>query len=297
MKISAARVEEYHEDSQHRYDALWTIAHPYALVRAGEYDMGGDYRIRRPKGSADELLFCPLAGEGIARNESGGIARDASGGIAMKPGFLYRYAEGTPQDYGTSGKRWHFLWLHFHADASWKPLLDWEEIAPGFRRFDLSLLEPSAAKRVVADFAEAVRNVDEGGGLEDELALNNLQHALLLCRRAIALKANPDVEFTERLRSHIVRNLRSRLSTDELAAVVGLSPSRLAHKFKAVTGFSLQDFVESCRLQIARRLISTKAISVKAAAFEVGYDDPLYFSRRFSRRFGITPSQLREREE
>ena len=247
--------------------------------------MGSDYRIRRPKGSADELLFCPLAGEGIARMPSGGVV--------MKPGFLYRYAEGTPQDYGTHGKRWRFRWLHFHADASWKPLLDWEEIAPGFHRFDLSLLDSAAAKRVIADFAEAVRNVDEGGGLEDELALNNLQHALLICRRVRALKENPDVEFVKRLRNHVVRNLRSRLSTDALAKVMGLSPSRLAHKFKALTGFPLQDFVETCRLQIARRLLSTRSISVKSAAFEVGYDDPLYFSRRFSRRFGIAPSQLR----
>ena len=272
-------------DSRPEYDALWTIAHPYALARSGEYDMGADYRIRRPQGSADDLLICPLSGMGVART--------AEGEVELKSGYLYRYAEGTAQDYATKGKRWHFRWLHFHADAAWKPLLEWEEVTRGFYRFDLSMLDADAKKVVMDDFQAAVRSVDEGGGLDDELALNRLQHALLVCRRALTLKNNPDVEFVERLRRYIVQHLRSRLTTELLAKEMCLSSSRLSHKFKVITGSSVQDFVETCRLQIARRMLSTKAISVKAAAFEVGYEDALYFSRRFSRRFGIAPSQLR----
>ena len=47
------------------------------------------------------------------------------------------------------------------------------------------------------------------------------------------------------------------------------------------------------RLREARRLLTTTSASVKQIAFQVGFEDPLYFSRLFRRRFGTPPSNLR----
>ena len=119
-------------NDEHAYDALWTLTHPYSLIRAGEYVMDAGYRIRRPEGSADDLLLCTLSG--------GGLLRAGSCEFQAAPGCLFRFAPGAPQDYGTdpaSGK-WHFLWCHFHAPVAWRPLLDADEIAPGLHRFDIS---------------------------------------------------------------------------------------------------------------------------------------------------------------
>lgn len=271
---------------EHAYDPIWTTTHPYATIRAGEYRMGADYRIRRPDGSSDDLLFCTVSGRGVFRS--------ADGETFAEPGFLYRYAPGTPQDYGTDPAtgRWHFLWCHFHASVNWQPLLDGEPCQAGVSRFDLSSLPDKDRRTVLRAFRSAVAYALAPGALEDELAMNHIEHALLLCRRARLLESGRDTAFVEAIRVHVMRNLRNPLNTSELARVVRLSPSRMSHRFRDVTGMTPQAFVEMCRLEFARRLLTTESASVKEAAYEAGFDAPAYFSRRFSLRFGLPPSSI-----
>ena len=272
-------------NDEHAYDALWTLTHPYSLIRAGEYDMDAGYRIRRPEGSADDLLLCTLSGDGLLR--AGSCEFQAA------PGCLFRFAPGAPQDYGTNPAcgRWHFLWCHFHAPVAWRPLLDADEIAPGLHRFDMSGMDASDRETTLLSFRRAVEYALAPGAMEDELAMNLVEHVLLLCRRVRILSDDPEAAFVEKLRSHIMRNLRSDLSTVRLAAVVSLSPSRMTHRFKAATGMTPQEFVETCRLQYALRLLATTSAPVKEVAYECGFSDPLYFSRRFSKRFGYPPGK------
>lgn len=270
----------------HAYDPLWTLSHPYALIRAGEYEVGTEYRICRENGSGDDLLICPLSGRGVLNS---GAAT-----IAASPGFLYLYEDGAAQDYGTDPEHapWHFLWCHFHPPLAWRGLLETGAVvADGLRRFDLARLSSADSDEVISLVSRAVGHSITAGSFEDELAMNALERAFLLCGRAASAVRDPDTAFIEHIRAHVLRSLKASHTTPQLAGLVGLSPSHLMHKFKAKTGLSVQGFVEICRLEFALRLLTTTDMPVKAVAFDSGFADPLYFTRRFSKHFGFPPSK------
>ena len=77
--------------------------------------------------------------------------------------------------------------------------------------------------------------------------------------------------------------------------MLALSPSRFAHTFTAAFGVSPQAYVESCRLEYAKRLLETTNASVKEASYAAGFADPLYFSRRFRRAYGLPPREIAKR--
>jgi AraC-like DNA-binding protein len=55
------------------------------------------------------------------------------------------------------------------------------------------------------------------------------------------------------------------------------------------------DYFQRQKLTWASRLLVHSFMSVKEIAFRLGYEDPLYFSARFKRTFGLGPREFRER--
>ncbi|HEY4802689.1 MAG TPA: AraC family transcriptional regulator, partial [Paraburkholderia sp.] len=92
-----------------------------------------------------------------------------------------------------------------------------------------------------------------------------------------------------------VENLRTRFAqpvrVEELAEVAQLSPSAFHRQFKALTGLPPLQYQKQLRLLEARRLLLSQALSVQAAAFEVGYESPSQFSREYARMFGAPPKR------
>jgi AraC-like DNA-binding protein len=89
------------------------------------------------------------------------------------------------------------------------------------------------------------------------------------------------------------RRLGDRLSVGELAAEARLSPSYLAAAFKRKTGFAVLDFFLRLKMQRACLLLDSTGLPVKSIAADLGFDDPLYFSRCFHRVHECSPTQYR----
>lgn len=89
-------------------------------------------------------------------------------------------------------------------------------------------------------------------------------------------------------------NLNRKLSPDNLAAMVGLSPSRLHYLFKTELGTSPARYIRSLRLERAKNLLNSTHTSVKQVMIEVGVTDRSHFEREFKRLYGLTPSQYRK---
>ena len=92
---------------------------------------------------------------------------------------------------------------------------------------------------------------------------------------------------------HVAADLGRTLTVDTLAAVAGLSPSRLAHRFRAATGVSVMRYVEARRIERAGQLLRMTPLAVKQVARQVGFASPFYFSLRFSKATGRSPTAYR----
>jgi len=86
------------------------------------------------------------------------------------------------------------------------------------------------------------------------------------------------------------------LSAEDVAVAVGVSP-RYVRKLLESEGASFSGYVAERRLERARLMLSNprfRALAISTIAYEVGFGDLSYFNRAFRRRYGVTPSDVRE---
>lgn len=93
----------------------------------------------------------------------------------------------------------------------------------------------------------------------------------------------------------------SYFEVSDFCEAVGVSKSLLNKKLQNLIGQSAGQFIRNYRLNIARELIlknrETKNMNIAEVAYEVGFNDPKYFTRCFTKHFNVTPSALMNNEE
>jgi AraC-like DNA-binding protein len=83
------------------------------------------------------------------------------------------------------------------------------------------------------------------------------------------------------------------VSLTDLAAVLGISPSQLSRRFRAVRGITPVAYLRDLRLQKARELLTGTDDTLQAIAEHTGYRSAFYLSRVFSAHTGQSPSAYR----
>ncbi len=102
-----------------------------------------------------------------------------------------------------------------------------------------------------------------------------------------------DIDLISEIKEIIEANLGSPdLTPAFLSSELALSSSKLYRKITELTDMSPNEFIRTIRLKKAASLLKTKNFNVSEVANTVGFNDPLYFSRRFKKQFGYAPSDL-----
>ena len=81
-------------------------------------------------------------------------------------------------------------------------------------------------------------------------------------------------------------------NVDRVARELGMSRQTLYRRLKA-EGVTFEELLEAKRRQLAIRYLGLNRLSVKAAAYKLGFSDPAAFSRAFKRWTGTSPSLFR----
>jgi AraC family transcriptional regulator of arabinose operon len=254
-------------------------------VVAGHFRETAGYFAYRSKGTDDWLLVLTRRGRG---RFGFGV-----GEIVTRPGEIVLLRPGALHDYGVEEQlqRWEFLWAHFHPPADWIELLDWPEEAPGLMRL---VIEPR--RRRIEALAETLYRLTLSAHRRRlALAMNALEALLLWCDTI-----NPRAQQSlvdGRIRAamdFICGNFAAPLSLPMVARIAGLSVSRLSHLFAEQVGTTPQKFIEQQRLTRAAQLLRLTRRSIKDISRDIGYEDPFYFTQRFRRHFGRSPSAYRQ---
>jgi two-component system, response regulator YesN len=93
---------------------------------------------------------------------------------------------------------------------------------------------------------------------------------------------------------YIENNLAEESDLEEVAELLGISPSYFSHLFKQKTGETFVKFRIKKRLERAKQLLELPQYRISDIALEVGYNDPTHFSKLFKKVYGITPTEYRE---
>ncbi|MDD6991271.1 MAG: AraC family transcriptional regulator [Oscillospiraceae bacterium] len=122
----------------------------------------------------------------------------------------------------------------------------------------------------------------------------NLRFAELLSFLAYNKRENAaPLKLSDRICEFLSENISAPFSAKALEGEFFLSYKRLAAVFKAEKGMSMQQYHDRLKMSEARRLLSSTLMSVGEVAMAAGYEDPLYFSRRFRDMTGSSPTEFR----
>ena len=86
--------------------------------------------------------------------------------------------------------------------------------------------------------------------------------------------------------------LNPEFSASQFASEMFVSRSLLYKKIRAITDLNITDFINSFKLRKAVELIHENKQPIADIAFNVGFNDPKYFSRIFRKFYGMSPSEF-----
>src|SRR5690606_26593509 len=91
------------------------------------------------------------------------------------------------------------------------------------------------------------------------------------------------IDITRTFRKLILRHYRTKKRPSDYAEMMHLSAGYLNDTIKKVIGQNITSYIQQVSITEAQRLLYHTALSIKEIAEKVGYDDPQYFSRVFSK--------------
>jgi AraC-like DNA-binding protein len=116
------------------------------------------------------------------------------------------------------------------------------------------------------------------------------------CRAGAADAGQTDAARRAQIRpvlSYVEEHCRERVTLDEVAEVVHLSPSRVRHVFRDVSGVGFKEYATRVRVAEAKCLLLTTDLSVAEVAHSVGYTNVHQFYTVFQRYSDLLPAEYR----
>lgn len=186
------------------------------------------------------------------------------------------------------------------ADLLRRPELQSAGILLGSRCANFELIEMS-----IAQFRQAYHGIK----VERSDLLHALTHLIIsyisgdLRRETSIGSVGQAVQLTrheaqaEHFCSLVEQYFSEDLAVRDYAEKVGVSAPHLTRVCRSVLGATPNELVRQRRLLEAKRLLGYTRLSVSEIAHRSGFREPSFFSRTFSRTFGVSPKSYREDQD
>lgn len=241
----------------------------------------GHYRERRKGIDQHILIFCDEGcGEGIIENRKFQIRANNFLIIPAFKAHRYKASDNHP---------WSIYWMHFkgfNGDAISNML------------YDIMLENKNVIilkNRLISTYNKIFYNLQLGYSYNNLITVTFYLHyffSLLLVSNKQQIKGIFD-ENIEKAINYMKLNITKNLTLREIADYVHLAPAYFSHKFKLVTGYSPIQYFNHLKLQKACQLLLFSNKRINEISYEIGFEDPYYFSRLFKQYMGISPKEYR----
>nr|WP_321460952.1 AraC family transcriptional regulator [uncultured Cohaesibacter sp.] len=240
--------------------------------------------VDRPKGSAQLILIYCVSGEGWATVAQNQFRVRAGQALLVPPNMPHLY--GADQH-----NPWTIYWIHL-AGKKTRSLLQLLELEP-----TSLMLYPGHDPALPSLFERILYLLDSGYSDESlrlaSMAAHQMATHLVSIRHRLPHGEDSHRANIKGIIDFMNKALEQKLSLEELAAQANMSKSHFAFIFKKRTGFAPLDYFLRLKMQRACYLLDTTDLPVKVIAMQLGFEDSLYFSRRFRLIHNCSPIQYK----
>lgn len=251
------------------------------VTDCGYFPEAAEHLRSRTKGSEQAIVIVCVEGAGWCRLPSGRSEVSAGQALVVPPGV--------PHAYGADADRpWTIWWLHLAgADAG-------ELVRTVLAGRERPVVEVGDVYRAVSLVDEALGRMERDDSVRSrQAAAGAAWHLLALLAAGQTGAPGRRTDAIRQAQEYLRDHLGSRTSVAELAGLARLSPSHFAALFRRATGTSVLRYQTRLRMSRARELLDTTDHPIAEIARTLGYADPFYFSRQFTRVHGVSPTAYR----
>lgn len=259
---------------------------PLSLVPSdvGFFPQATNHYIERAKGSNELILILCVGGVGwLDLNDRHYSV--VSGQLAIiPPRRSHRYGTG-------ENDPWSIYWCHAAGAVAER----FAKLLTG----DASSAVVSIVDypRLIGAFEMLTDLISHGYGLNNLIyASTGLAHLLGIAFSLTQTEISDRSGAVDRVRqtaTYLRDRPHAHINVPDLARMCNLSLSHFCALFKATMGFPPLDYFLRIKTQRACALLATTDLPLKRVAAQIGFEDPLYFSRVFRRIQGLSPREYR----
>lgn len=102
-------------------------------------------------------------------------------------------------------------------------------------------------------------------------------------------------KFVLDIANYVQHNISRPVSTEDIAAAMYMSRSRLSTRFKKETGETLSDYIMREKVEEAKHLLAYTDKPLSAISSYLAFSSQSHFTRQFKKLTGRTPGEYRDR--
>ena len=217
------------------------------------------------------LLHYIASGKGVLHNERGAHPVKQGQLFVIRPGEVTTYTADTLAP-------WLYIWIGFQTSLPFRDVLSSD------------VLDGAGCRAIFEEMIAC------GTQPECEYYICGKIYELLHTLRLSQEPIEDGRRYVRVTQDFIHANYMRDITVEGMARNLGLDRSYFSRLFKAYTGRSPQEYLLDYRMTKAAELLLHN-FSCAQTAVQVGYHDPVQFSRMFRKRYGVAPSRYRSHQK
>jgi AraC family transcriptional regulator of arabinose operon len=254
----------------------------------GYYPKAEGHYTYRKKGLKENFLFYCVDGAGFYKIKDKTYKVNANEFFFLPQNVEHAYGSNLDDP-------WTIYWIHFGGDG----LTAFNSMHIIEKHFEPTYIKSN--DQIFALFDKMYKTLELGYSYENLLFVNMCLSQFISYfihnSKHFASKSIETNDCVDKAILYMQENIQKNISLQQLSSVYNYSPSRFSALFKQKTGYAPIDYFIQMKMQRASQKLDLSNDSVKAIAIEMGFDDPYYFTRRFTKIIGVSPTKYRSMQK
>lgn len=257
----------------------------------GYYPKAEHHYRERPEGASEYIFIYCTDGQGWF--EINGEKKK------VPTNHFFIIPQGVAHRYGASESNpWTIYWMHFKGEKA-------HVLASALSAGELNNIDIQENSRIedrIKLFEEIYTTLEHGYTHENlfysQLCLYHFLGTLLFIKQFRQANNSMDRDSVVELAIHYMReNMEKEICITELAKFAGYSVSQFTALFKQQTGMSPKHYYLQLKIRESCKYLNFTDMKVNQLCYKVGFEDPFYFTRLFTKIMGCSPKEYRKTQK